>query len=396
MFSLGNYIREELKNLREELGLTKVELARLSEISAKTIYQLETGKRKGKIETFVKIRNALKESFNIDLFAKAGIKIIWDFKDLNQNALNIIEGGLLGDGCISKHGVYLQEAKDKKYLEWLGKLLNKNGIKYKIVPTKSKSSYSKSRKPFYRLYTYYCPAFLELQERWYISSNKGKRIKRIPNSIKLTPTTLLHWYLGDGNFKRDRRKPPKGGRPCIRMCTDGFLKKDIELLLKKLKETLGLTFYPLPKLNKDKERGYILHLYPRDLFKFFELIGLNPPQEIEDSITKEFLRGKMKGLIFTFKEKWPNEVDWIKILAKTESVGKILKEKRKKLGLTQRKIAEKVGVTKHHITEIEAGRKYMSLKCFKKVLEILKIDINKLLDNVFILNKKNSELVKEN
>lgn len=386
MFSLGNHIGQEMGNLRKKFGLTKVELAKLSRIkNAKTIYKLETGKSKGKIETFVKIRNAIRENFNIDLFEKTGIRIIWDFKDLNQNLLNIIEGGLLGDGCISTNSNYLQEAKDRKYLEWLGKLLDKNGVKYKIAPTKSKSSYSKSQKPFYRLYTHCCPAFLEFRRKWYISNNQGRGIKRVPKDIKLSSTTLLHWYLGDGNFKRDNRELPKGGRPCVRLFTNGFLREDVEFLLRRLKESLSLNFYILPKFNKYKEKGHSLHLHPKDLFKFFKIVGLEPPQEIKNSITKEILIGKAKGRISTFEGKWPNELNWIKILAKTKSIGKLLKEKRKELGLTQREVAGKLSVTKHHIAEIESGRKYMSLKRFGKILNILKLDINKLLDKFVYL-----------
>jgi len=387
MFSLGNHIGQEIGNLRKSLGLTKVELAKLSGIkAAKTIHKIETEKSKGKIETFIRIRNAIKENFNIDLFEKTGIRIIWDFKDLNKNLLNIIEGGLLGDGCVSTNGNYLQEAKDRKYLEWLGKLLDKDGVKYKIVATRSKSSYSKSKKSFYRLYTHCCPAFLEFRRKWYISSNQGKRIKRVPKDIKLSSITLLHWYLGDGNFKRDNRELPRGGRPCVRLFTNGFLREDVEFLLRRLKESLDLNFYILPKFNKYKEKGHSLHLHPKDLFKFFKIVGLEPPQEIKNSITKEILIGKAKGRVSTFEGKWPNKADWIRILAKTESIGKLLKEKRKRLSLTQREMAGKINVTQHHVSEIETGRKYIGSKRFEKVLDLLKLNINKLLDNLYINN----------
>ena len=375
MFYLGNHISQEIKEFRKKRKLTKIELAKLVGLSVKTIYQLETGKRKGKIETLVKIRYVLKKNFNVDLFEKARIKIVWKLEDLNQQTLSIIEGGLLGDGSIAKYGIFQQTAKDKKYLEWLGRLLDKVGIKYKIVSTKSKSSYSESKKPFYSLYTHSCPAFFELRKRWYIDKNKGKGIKRVPSDIELTPTMLFHWYLGDGNLKSDNRKFPKGGRPSLRLFTNDFLREDIALLLERLKKDLGLNFYTFPKLSENRERGYILYLYPNYLFNFFKMIMLKPPTEIENSLTKEFLRGKMKGKTSTFREKWPNKNGWIKILAKTRGIGRVLREKRKEMDLTQREIAEKVGVKKHHISEIECGRKLMSLKCFTKILDIFKLNV---------------------
>jgi len=369
MFFLEAQIGLEVKNLRAELKLTKEKLARLSQIDVKTLRKIERGKRTEKIETVIKLKDALEKNFDIDLFEKAGIKIVWDLKDLDQKALDIIEGDLLGDGCITKYGTYQQEAKDKKYLEWRGGLLNRGGIKCKIIPTKSKSSYSKSKKPFYLLYTHSCPAFFELRKRWYIKNSKGKEIKRIPPGIKLTPTALLHWYLDDGNLKHDKRPGKIGGRPLVRLFTNDFLREDIKLLLEKLKKDLDLSFYVLPKLNENIKRGYVLYLYSTDLFKFFKVIGFVPPKEIRDCVT-EIRNGKFH----TFKEKWPSEDDWIKILAKTKGIGKLLKKRRKRLGLTQRKVAEKIGVTKHHIAEIEAGRKGMSSNSFNKFLEVLKLE----------------------
>ena len=371
MFFLKHQLGEDIRNVRKELKLTKEKLARLSGINVKTLRLLENGKRIGKIETFLKIKNALQKNFNFDLAERAGIKIIWDLEDLDSEGLNIIKGGLLGDGCVTKYGTYQQEAKDKKYLEWLGGLLNKNGINCKVISIKHKNSYSKS-KTFYCLYTHSCPAFFELRKRWYIKNNKGKEIKGIPTDIELTPITLLHWYLGDGNFKRDDRELPKGSRPSLRLYVNDFLREDIGLLLGKLKRTFDLNFYPLPKLNTNNEKGYVLYLYSNDLFNFFKLIGFKPPQEIRDCVT-EIRNGKPH----TFKEKWPNECDWIKIFAKTTGTGKLLREKRKELGLTQRELAEKISVKKHHISEIECGRKRMSLQCFTKILKALKLEKRK-------------------
>ena len=381
MFFLKHQLGEDIRSVRKELKLTKEKLARLSRINVKTLRLLENGKRIGKIETFLKIKNALQKNFNFDLAERAGIKIIWALEDLNSEGLNIIKGGLLGDGCVTKSGTYQQEAKDKKYLGWLGELLNKVGIKYKVIPTNHKDSYSKN-KNYYCLYSHSCPAFYEFRKRWYIEG-KNRGIKRIPPDLKLAPTTLLHLYLGDGDLKHDKRIGKRGGRPSVRLSLNDFSKEDIELLIKNFKRDFNLDFYSSPKLNKNIKKGYILHLYTKDLFKFFNIIGQKPPTEIENSLTKEFEGGR----ICTFKDKWPDKQDWIKILAKTKGMGKLLKERRKELALTQRGVAEKVGLKKHHISEIECGRKQMSLNCFNKILLMLTLDISKLLDTLFTQNE---------
>jgi len=386
MFVLKTQIGEDIRNIRKEFKLTKEKLARLSKINIRTLRYLENGERIGKIETLLKIRNVLQKNYKIDLAERIGIKIVWDLQDLDQEGQSIIEGGLLGDGCIAKYetsqrGNYLQEAKDREYLEWLGELLNKIGIKYKVISTNHKDSYSKN-KNYYCLYSHSCPAFYEFRKRWYIEG-KNRGIKRIPPNLKLTPSTLLHLYLGDGDLKHDKRTGKRGGRPSVGLSLNDFSKEDIELLIKNFKRDFNLDFYSSPKPNKNIKKGYILHLYTKDLFKFFNIIGQNPPTEIENSLTKE-LEG---GRICTFKDKWPDKQDWIKILAKTKGIGKLLKERRKELALTQRGVAEKVGVKKHHISEIECGRKQMSLNCFNKILLMLTLDISKLLDTLFTQNE---------
>lgn len=360
-------IGKKLRAIRKEIKLTQKRLASLAMVSVKTIYNLEVQKMNTRIENLVKIRNAIKESFGLDLFKRVGKKFVWELEDLDEQTLNIIEGGLLGDACMTKCGVYTQAAKDRNFLEWLSGLLSGGGLHCKVISIKSKTSFSTSNA--YWLYSHKCPALLSLRKKWY-PKNSNEMIKRVPTDLKLTSTSLLHWYLGDGDFKRDRRHD-KIGRPCIRLSTNSFLREDIELLIEKLKG-LGLRFYPVPKLNEKRRRGYILYLYVRDMLKFFKLIGLRPVKEIKDCVTK-IVKNKN---VHTFKEKWPMRNDWTKILAKESGIGKIIRERRTNLDLSRRELARRVGVKeKHHIADIEAGRKYTSLKRFEKFLEVLGLDI---------------------
>jgi transcriptional regulator with XRE-family HTH domain len=55
-----------------------------------------------------------------------------------------------------------------------------------------------------------------------------------------------------------------------------------------------------------------------------------------------------------------------------------LKEKRQKYGLTQAKLAEKVGVSTHHIAMIEIARHYPTLELVERIANTLEIEIYEL------------------
>ena len=55
-----------------------------------------------------------------------------------------------------------------------------------------------------------------------------------------------------------------------------------------------------------------------------------------------------------------------------------LKAKRKKCGFTQAQLAEKVGVSTHHIAMIEIARHYPTLELVERIANTLKIEIYEL------------------
>lgn len=52
---------------------------------------------------------------------------------------------------------------------------------------------------------------------------------------------------------------------------------------------------------------------------------------------------------------------------------KILKHKREKLGISQHKLAEQLGITQTFLSEIERGRKNPSLEVFFQLCDALEI-----------------------
>lgn len=123
--------------------------------------------------------------------------------DINQTGLEIINGELLGDGCLYFSGQYKTNAcfshstANIDYGEFLyNKLLSSDvpllGKEY--LPSKN------GAKPQFRTRTTTNKYWTNLYYKWY---KDGKKI--IPD-IKLTKNVCLHWFLGDGYFEGDTCK----------------------------------------------------------------------------------------------------------------------------------------------------------------------------------------------
>lgn len=59
-----------------------------------------------------------------------------------------------------------------------------------------------------------------------------------------------------------------------------------------------------------------------------------------------------------------------------EQLGTILRERRKELGLSQAEIAEKVGVLRVNITQIEGGKRGVSYDTLIKYCKVLKLKVD--------------------
>ncbi|MEM7814613.1 MAG: helix-turn-helix domain-containing protein, partial [Candidatus Aenigmatarchaeota archaeon] len=297
---------------------------------------------------------------------------------MNIDVFEIIEGSLLGDGSINidnyKYGRYFcykLTAKDRKFVEWVKLIFQKFGITNCWITCDNKILNTSSLY-FYINNSPYSEKLISFREKWYKKIN-DKTIKIIPRDLKLTPTTLLFWYLGDGSLIR--RKSDKNRVPFIVLATNSFSKEDVELLIKKLKQ-LNLNFYPVRCKSgfTGKECGYCLYPNTQDgtPFRFFKLIGFECPKEIANCSTGRKRRyGKEKF----FKDKWPAEEDWIKILSNVKEIGPILRRRRLKLGLSQNQLAKKIGIRRENIRDVELSKRCFSVKNFIKVLKSLNLSV---------------------
>ena len=72
----------------------------------------------------------------------------------------------------------------------------------------------------------------------------------------------------------------------------------------------------------------------------------------------------------------------------TNSLGKRIKELRKKANLTQDKFSEFLGIDSKHLSRIECGKNQPSLSLIKKISTILNIEIAQLFEVSHLDNKK--------
>lgn len=289
----------------------------------------------------------------------------------------------MGDGNIQnkkdKYFYFKLSAKDKNLLEYVRNLFESLGIKksWIVVDNKVTNVHSFG---FY-MNSYFDVSFLkEFYYKWYQKEN-GKTIKVVPRDLKLTSTTLFFWYLGDGSLIR--RRNDKTRVPHIVLATNSFRKEDVEFLREKLKE-LGLNFYivesnSISGFTKKRKKSYLLFSSTEDdtVFKFFKIIGFYPPKEIEDCLLG--YKGKIKKER-RVKDRWPNEEDWIKILSNVIEVGKIVRERRKELGISQKKLAELIGIRRENIRDFELMKRRLGVENFEKVLKKLNVKMDEMLN----------------
>lgn len=291
----------------------------------------------------------------------------------------LINGTLLGDATVrvdkNKYYYYSLNAKDKNFLKWFGKLFLKFNIPTYIVLN---NAISKVFALGFYINARQDSNLSALRNKWYTKQN-GKTQKSIPKDLELTPMTLLHWYLGDGCLVR--RKEDENRIPTIVLATNCFSKEDISFLIQKLKE-LNLNFYPVEYTSgfTGNKCGYCLYSKVQDgtPFRFFKFIGLECPKEISDFSTGR--KGIYREEHF-FKNKWPTEEDWIKILSNEKWIGKVIKDKREKLGIKRDQITGFLNVNKDYVRKVEYGRRNPSVDKFRKVLNTLKISTSDVLNS---------------
>ncbi len=132
---------------------------------------------------------------------------------------DLFDGFMLSDGYVSKKYSHLAwSVKHREFNAYLKEVFSV------YLPTSS-SRFQKDVRSSnggyitHRGNTKVHPDLKAQRNRWYPAG-----IKVVPKDVKITPKSLLMWYLGDGSC-----------RPySIELCTDNFAKNDVKYLISKL------------------------------------------------------------------------------------------------------------------------------------------------------------------
>ena len=198
--------------------------------------------------------------------------------ELTHKNLELINGCLLSDSSLRRQNRternniketahFISAGISKEYI-----LFIKNNLpfKFSFYIHKSTTSYIKKRQQTITSKEAYfirsnCDRTLDsLYDKWYPESNNFKKL--VPRDLVLTPTTLLHWYIGDG-----QKSTMKSG---IRIHTNSFSIEDVEFLQELLRKE-GLVFNVYLKYDSVYDKKYpILTTYKyKYKLDFFNYIG---------------------------------------------------------------------------------------------------------------------------
>ncbi len=194
---------------------------------------------------------------------------------LNKKQTELVTGSLLGDSFLqrssritgSRYRYYL--AHENSQIEWLKlKIKSLRGFKFYLEP---RGAYKQS-KAATAARTSYCYQYELLAKKYY---NKGKKV--VPKDIKLTPLSLVTWYLDDGTLN---------GNGAM-FCCESFSLKEMKFLCRELKR-LGIEAV----INK-YHQGSIYRIYvgnSRDhsADKLFKMIAEYVPPSMKYKIPKKF------------------------------------------------------------------------------------------------------------
>ena len=148
---------------------------------------------------------------------------------LTEGTVELIDGLLLGDGHISDTG-RLSLVQTQARISWPqqvrllfeaeGLLCSPMSFKGGVVLFRG-IEYQKNPAEGFRTRTY--KELKRQRDRWY-----PEGIKRVPKDVRLTPTSIAHWFFGDGTVG--------GSGYRATFCTDGFSVEDVRLLVRLLND----------------------------------------------------------------------------------------------------------------------------------------------------------------
>lgn len=131
-----------------------------------------------------------------------------DPEPLSDVQKSVVDGLVLGDGCITGRNRLLVVNTNKKYLEYLNQVLGKwsSGVSFRNseddqAKMSAQSGFDESAEERTYSDVYYLRSlkhdyFDHLRDKWYGSGDKS-----VPNDISLSSISAKHWYVCDGTLR---------------------------------------------------------------------------------------------------------------------------------------------------------------------------------------------------
>jgi len=189
---------------------------------------------------------------------------------ITKNMIEMLDGFLLGDGGIgfnrnnpNNHVARLRcGVQYEEFCKYLMEPFQSLGIRVK-------KGYSDRMTQGFMFSgsTHFHPDIYKQYVRWYPQTNAKYRTKQPPKDVKITPESVMMWYLGDGSCMIGKQTI------VVRLSTDGFTPDRNELLVEKLKNK-GIACH----------RNYFNRIFieAKGIPAFFNFIGRKSPIECYD------------------------------------------------------------------------------------------------------------------
>jgi hypothetical protein len=190
-----------------------------------------------------------------------------DSSFINENKIEWIDGSMLGDGHINfkKHSEFQNSrivigTSSKQWAEFTMQELKDYDPCEPVVYQKIDK---KHPNPIWESKTKTHPDIVGQAKRWYSGKNESKSI---PKDVRITPTSVLLWYLGDGSFTYQSKI--NSGK--IRLATCSFSNYKLDNILIPKLNSVGI------KCGKDNSKNDIT-ICGKDIKYFFNFIGWKSP-----------------------------------------------------------------------------------------------------------------------
>jgi hypothetical protein len=187
---------------------------------------------------------------------------------MNEEMLECLDGFLLGDGNISISRSHVKTARATcgvQFEEFCRYLMSWSTPYFPTI--KSYKLLSMSSGMVWNGRTKFHPDFFKQYSRWYTSNLEGEKEKQPPDDVRITPKSVMLWYLGDGSVVQ------QNNTITLRLSTDAFSTESVEFLAQKL-TGIGI------KSHRNNDNRILVET--RYIPAFFDFIGKKSPVRCYD------------------------------------------------------------------------------------------------------------------